>query len=250
MIALVTGASSGIGFEMAKELSKRGYDIIAVAREKAKLEKLKKKIKTNIIYIVKDLSDENECVELYNEVKKYNVDILVNNAGFGDYGFFETTKIDNDMSMINVNIRAVHILTKLFLKDMKERNEGYILNMSSLASFTPGPLMAEYYATKAYVTKLTTSIAKEINTSKSNVHISVVCPGPVDTNFNNVAGVAFSVKPLTAEYVAKYALNKMFKNKLMIIPGFFNKLAAFFSRITPDFILSAVTYNIQKRKRR
>ena len=150
--------------------------------------------------------------------------------------------------MIDLNIKAVHILTKLILKDMEDRNSGYILNVASSAAFQPGPLMATYYATKSYVYNLSEAIYYEEKKKKKNVHISVLCPGPVDTNFNNVAGVKFGVKPMTSKKVAKYAIDNMFKNKLLIIPGFTMKLIRFFIRFIPNKLLLRMTYNIQKKK--
>ena len=189
MKALVTGASSGIGRDMAKYLSSLGYDIIAVARDGEALNKLKQNLQTNMEIISMDLSEEEDCKELYNTVKNKKIDILVNNAGFGDFGEFADTDLDKDMKMINVNIKAVHILTKLFLKDMVKRNSGHILNVASIAGFMPGPLMATYYSTKAYIVRFTQSIYTELKKKKSKVKISVLCPGPVNTNFNKVAKV-------------------------------------------------------------
>ena len=144
---------------------------------------------------------------------------------------------------------AVHILTKAILKDMEKKNFGYILNVSSSAAFQPGPLMATYYATKSYVYQLTCALYYEEKKKKNNIHISVLCPGPVDTNFNDVANVNFSVSPLSSDYVARYSIEKMFKNKMIIIPGIKMKLAKFFSRFVSDKFLLKIIYNIQKRKR-
>ena len=131
---------------------------------------------------------------------------------------------------------------------MKKKNSGYILNVASSAAFEPGPLMATYYSTKAYVLRLTTSIYEELRREKSNVVVSCLCPGPVDTNFNNVAGVKFSIKPLTSKYVSEIAIKKMFKKKLIIIPGFKMKLAVFFSRFVSTKRLAKMVYKIQKKK--
>ena len=150
--------------------------------------------------------------------------------------------------MINTNIKAVHILTKQILKDMEERNSGYILNVASSAAFQPGPLMATYYATKSYVYRLTEALYYEEKKKKKNIHVSVLCPGPVDTNFNNVAGVKFGVKALDSKYVAKYAIDKMFRNKMIIIPGFTLKLAKFFERFLSEKTLLRLAYKIQKKK--
>lgn len=248
MKALVTGASSGIGYEISKYLAKRGYDIIVVARNRQALENLKKEIKTNVQIVCMDLSVVDNCVKLYENFKDENIDVLINNAGFGMYGNFDVLDINKEIEMINVNILACDILTKLFLKDMKKRDSGYILNVGSIAGFMPGPLMSSYYASKSYVVKLTQAIRKELKKSKSGVSVSVLCPGPVNTNFNNTAGVKFAVRPLSSEYVAKYAVDMLFKKKLVIVPGFTIKLARFFSKFTPDNILAEITYYIQTKK--
>ena len=248
MKALITGASSGIGREMAIYLSQLGYDLIVVARRKERLEKLKKICKTNVEIIDLDLSVTNNCLKLYDKVKNKDIDILVNNSGFGLCGEFIETSLDKELEMINVNINALHILTKLFLKDMIKKNEGYILNVASSAAFAPGPLMATYYSTKNYVLRLTESIYWELKESKTNVSISALCPGPVDTELNDVANVKFAFKPLTSKYVAKYAIDKMFKNKLVIVPGLSMKLNRLLSKIVPDKLISIVIYHSQKKK--
>lgn len=248
MKALVTGASSGIGYEISKYLAKRGYDIIVVARNRQALENLKEEIKTNVQIVCMDLSVVDNCVKLYENFKDENIDVLINNAGFGMYGNFDILDMNKEIEMINVNILACDILTKLFLKDMKKRDSGYILNVGSIAGFMPGPLMSSYYASKSYVVKLTQAIRKELKKSKSGVSVSVLCPGPVNTNFNNTAGVKFAVRPLSSEYVAKYAVDMLFKKKLVIVPGFTIKLARFFSKFTPDNILAEITYYIQTKK--
>jgi len=248
MKALVTGASSGIGFDIAKKLGERGYDIIAVAQSEQRLQKLKDTLKGNVKVIRMDLSAHENCRNLYEQIKSDDIDILINNAGFGGLGDFSETDLDRELTMIGTNISAVHILTKLFLKDMIKKDRGYILNVASIAAFMPGPLMATYYATKAYVLRLTQAIHTELKSKKSNVVISVLCPGPVDTRFNEVSGANFKIKPLTSDYVAEYALKKMFRRKLVIVPGFTIKLARLSSKIVPDSILSAAAHYIQKRK--
>ena len=248
MKALVTGASSGIGLEMARYLDSLGYEVILVAREKEKLESVAKMLTHKPKIIVMDLSQVEDIKSLYVLVKNDDIDILVNNAGFGLCGNFSETDLSKELNMIDLNIKSVHILTKLFLKDMKRKNKGYIMNVASSAAFQSGPLMATYYSTKSYVYRLTESIWYELKKENSNVKVSCLCPGPVDTNFNKVAGVNFSVKPLTAEYVAKYAVDKMLKGKLLIIPGFKMKCAKFFGRFLPDKTLMKITYNIQKNK--
>lgn len=248
MKALITGASSGIGYNMAKYLNSMGYSLVLVARDKEKLQKIQKELSGEVKIVVADLSNESKLKELYVLCKNDNIDILVNNAGFGLFGEFTETDLNKELEMIDVNIKAVHILTKLFLKDMKKRNKGYILNVSSAASFQAGPLMATYYATKSYVTKLTLAIYEELRRDKSNVHISCLCPGPVNTNFNNVANVQFSMKSLSSEYVARYAIDKMFQNKLIIIPGIKMKFTIFFNRLVSNKLAIRIAYKFQKKK--
>ncbi len=248
MKALITGASSGIGYNIAKYLNSMGYSLILVARDKEKLQKIQKELSGEVKIVVADLSNESKLKELYVLCKNDNIDILINNAGFGLFGEFTETDLNKELEMIDVNIKAVHILTKLFLKDMKKRNKGYILNVSSAASFQAGPLMATYYATKSYVTKLTLAIYEELRRDKSNVHISCLCPGPVNTNFNNVANVQFSMKSLSSEYVARYAINKMFQNKLIIIPGIKMKFTIFFNRLVSNKLAIKIVYKVQKKK--
>ena len=166
MLALIIGASSGIGRDMARILSEKGYDLILVARRKTKLQALKKELNTNVECIVMDISTTFNCMELYQEVKDKDIDILINNAGFGLFGEFCETNLDKELDMIDLNIKAVHTLTKLFLKDFKKKNKGYILNVASSAAFLPGPLMATYYGTKAYVLRFTESIHEELKKKK------------------------------------------------------------------------------------
>lgn len=249
MLALVTGASSGIGYEIAIALSALGYDIIAVGRNEKNLNKLKEKCITNVKIEKVDLINIENITSLYEKYKEEKIDILVNSAGIGDIGVFYNTDLKKDLEVITLNITATHMLTKLFLKDMVKRDSGYILNISSSAAFAPGPLMATYYASKSYVHKLSTSISKELKKTKSKVVVSVLCPGPVDTDFNNKLNISFSVKPVSAKYVAKYALDKLLnKKKKVIIPGVKNKIGVFFSKILPNKILEEYIYNMQKGK--
>lgn len=199
MKALITGASSGIGRDVARELSKKGYDLILVARDENKLQQLKQELTTNIEIVSLDLSNVENCKELYEKHK--DIDILINNAGFGDCGKFWETDLDKEIQMIQTNIIAYHVLTKLYLKNMKEKDSGIILNVASIAGFMPGPLMATYYATKNYVVKLSESIREELRKDKSKVQISILCPGPVNTNFNKVANVEFDLKGLDRKSV-------------------------------------------------
>lgn len=285
MWALVTGASSGIGRDMAKYLYSLGYNLILVARDHEKMEELKTELYTKyrqeeekenrknkddknsnskdskpkkvnletkqeiLIYSI-DLSKKEECIKLYENTKNIEIDLLINNAGFGTFGEFSKTDLEKEVNLINTNITAVHILTKLYLKDMIKRNKGHILNVASIAGMEPGPLMAAYYASKAYVIRLSRAVNKELKKSKSDVKISILCPGPVDTNFNNVANVVFKAPSMPSEKVAKYAIDKTLKGKLIIIPGILNKSVRFFSKVLPDAVLEECAYHIQSRKRK
>lgn len=246
MKALITGASSGMGRDMAKILSQKGYDLILVARDEKKLEEVKKQLKTETKIVVMDISNEENCKKIYEENK--DIDILINNAGFGDCGHFEETSLDKDIQMIHTNIIAYHILTKLYLKEVIKKDSGKILNVASIAGFMPGPLMTTYYSTKNYVVRFSESIREELRRKKSKVQISILCPGPVDTNFNKVADVEFALKGLSSEYVAKYAINKFFKGKFYIVPGWKIKLARIGAKLAPASFVAKISYNMQKRK--
>jgi short-subunit dehydrogenase len=244
MKALITGASSGIGREFAKLLAHKGYDLILVARDEDKLNTLKKELNTNIKTITVDLSIEDNCKKLYAE--NPDIDLLINNAGFGDCGNFTNTSLDKEISMINTNITAYHILTKLYLIDMKKVNKGHILNVASIAGFMPGPLMATYYATKSYVVRLSEGIREELKKENSNVKISILCPGPVKTNFSKVANVKFNLREASSYSVAKYAIDHL--NSFYIIPGIDIKFARLGAKLFPSSLVAKVTYMIQKKK--
>lgn len=248
MKALVTGASSGIGRDMAIYLSRLGYDLILVARREDKLLLLKEKIKTDVQIVSLDLAIPDNCYKLYDMVKNQDTDILINNAGFGLFGRFTDTNIEEELNMIDINIKAVHILTKLFLKDFVKNNKGYILNVASTAGFFSGPLMSTYYATKGYILKLTEAINQELKKQKSNVYVGLLCPGPVNTEFNEVANVRFNLKSMESNDVAIYAINKMLKKKTIIIPGIINKFLVVTGKILPRNLMTKITYKIQRRK--
>ena len=246
MKALITGASSGIGRDIARNLSEKGYDLVLVARDLKKLEDLKSELKTNIEIESMDVSVVENCKNLHEKHK--DIDILVNNAGFGDCGYFTKTNLDKELSMINTNIVAYHILTKLYLQDMKQKDSGKILNVASIAGFMPGPLMATYYATKAYVVRLSEAIREELRKESAKVQISILCPGPVDTNFNKVADVQFALKGLSSKYVANYAVDKLLKGKFYIVPGWKIKLAKLGAKMAPNNLVAKVSYKMQRRK--
>lgn len=246
MKALVTGASSGIGREIAIALDSLGYDIIAVARREDRLLELKNTLKNNTEIMVADLSDSKECFRIFETFP--DIDILINNAGFGVFGDFSETDLKAELSMISVNIKALHILCKLYLKSFKTKNSGRILNVASSAAFFPGPMFSSYYASKAYVFRLSRAISRELKKVKSSVTVSVLCPGPVETEFSEVAGVSFGMGALSAKKVAELAVKKMLSGKTVITPGFLIKFTHLMSKLAPDSICERVVYMIQKKK--
>lgn len=250
MLALITGASSGMGRDMARILSKMGYDLILLARRRERLLELKKELDTNVTVISMDLSIVQNNYKLYEKVKNKNIDILINNAGFGLFGEFVKTEIETELKMIDLNVVAYHILTKLFLQDFVRKDKGYILNVCSSAGFMAGPRMATYYATKNYITKLTMAINEELRVSKSHVVVSALCPGPVATEFNQVAHGTFAIREASSYEVAKYAIDKLMKKKMIIVPTLLMKLTLFFNRFVPYRLALYIAYKIQMRKSR
>lgn len=249
MKALITGASSGIGREIAKYLATLGYDLIIVARNLEKLNALKSELaNTNVQVVTKDFNNEQDSFDLYEQLKDEKIDFLVNNAGYGAYGKFLEVPLDKEIGLIHTNIVAVHVLTKLFLQDMAKRNSGYILNVGSAAGFLAGPTFSSYYASKNYVVRLTQAIHEELRRDKINVKVSALCPGPVQTNFNDVANVKFCIRGLTPEYVAKYAIDKTLKGKMIITPGFEMKATKVLQHFASEKLLTRISYNVQMKK--
>lgn len=240
---LITGATSGIGESFVKLLYKENT-IIAVGRNTHKLKELEETY--NCITKNCDVSEIDNCVKLFEEFK--DIDVLINNAGFGDLGYFTDTNLDKEISMINTNITGMHILFKLYLKEMVKKDFGYILNVASVAGFLPGPLMATYYGTKNYVVRLTKGVQYELKKQKSNVYAGLLCPGPVDTNFNKVANSKFNLKSQTADEVALLGIKGMFKKKKVISSSLSVKFARLGSKILPDSFLVPVTYKMQNKK--
>ena len=248
MKALVTGASSGIGKQMAYYLADKNIDLILVARNKKAMEKIKKEVNVSVKIISLDLTKIENVYKLYEQTKSEKIDILINNAGFGLFGTFAETNLDRELEMIDLNIKAYHILTKLYLKDFIKKDSGYILNVCSSAGFMAGPRLSTYYATKNYITKLTMAINEELRQAGSNVSISALCPGPVNTNFNKVAHGEFSIREADPAYVTKYAIDKMFARKMLIVPTFKMKLTLFANRFAPYRLQLLIAYHIQGKK--
>lgn len=248
MKAVITGASSGIGRSMAVYLSSIGYEVCAAARNEDALIALSKSITTDYSYHVIDLSCEKNCYELYEKLKNEKIDIFINNAGFGVYGEFTATSLKRETDMLRLNITAVHILTKLFVNKMARDGGGIVLNVASTAGFMMGPLLSSYYASKAYVLRLSQAIDEELRQSKSSVRVAVLCPGPVKTGFDKVAGVSASLRGHSAQYTAQYAIDKALKGKRIIIPGVGNKILVMMSKFVPERLLAKINYRIQKKK--
>lgn len=231
--ALITGASSGIGEELARIHAAAGDNLVLVARTETKLQALKKELQTrhniNVTYIVKDLTQPAAAREVYDEVKQLGitVDYLINNAGFGGLGKFHEREWEKDLAMINLNIVALTALTRFFLPDMVQRNSGRILNVSSTASLLPGPLQAVYYATKAYVTSFSNAVAEELH--DTNVTVTALLPGATETKFGSVSGMDKTVmfkNTASAKEVAQDGYDGMMAGKLDVISGlgFANKI--------------------------
>ena len=248
MKALITGASSGIGRDFARLLVHEYDELVLVARDKERLTKVKdelNKIPDKRIKIeTADLCDYKNCIKVFEDNK--DVDLLINCAGFGDCGYFEKTDLEKDVNMINTNITALHTLTKLYLGDMKKNKKGHILNVASIAAFMPGPLMATYYSSKAYVLKLSESIREELRKTNSPVKISVLCPGPVKTNFEKNANVKFQISKASSSDVARYAIKHL--NKFYITPSFGVKMARIGSKLLPSSLLAKFVYKVQKKR--
>ena len=247
-IALVTGASSGIGLEMSRQLSREGYELILVARSEEKLRAVAKEL-GNAKVIVADLALPDAPQRVFDAAG--TVDVLVNNAGFGVAGPFSETDLTVELEIIQVNIAALTHLTKLFLRPMLERNSGHIVNVASTAAFQPGPLMAVYYATKAYVLSFSEAIADELR--NTGVKVTALCPGPTATGFADVAGMnesrLFSVaKPMSSRRVARYGVQAMHHGKRVAIPGIANKVMMQSLRVSPRRLVVALVRKLQEKR--
>ena len=247
--AVITGASAGIGAEFARRLSAKGFPLVLVARRRDRLERLAKELKTDCVVMEADLSREEECYRVMDQLRERKVGIFINNAGFGDCGRFVETDLAKEMDMVQLNVKALHILMKLMLRQMQEAGGGYILNVASSAGLMPaGPYMATYYATKSYVTSLTQAVAQELREEGSRVYVGCLCPGPVDTEFNSVANVEFALKGISAGYCAAYALEQMAKRQVVIIPPRLMQAAMLGGRFLPQSLYVKIAARQQKKK--
>jgi len=254
--ALITGASGGIGYDLAKIAGADGRNLILVARSAEKLNtlavELRKNNDTEVVTIAVDLSDEKGVNKLLDEIASQNlkVDILVNNAGFGDFGDFSKADLSKNMEMIRLNIGALTQLTHAIMQQMIGSGKGRIMNVASTAAFLPGPGMAVYYASKAYVLSFSEALSRELK--GSGVTVTTLCPGPTDTSFATAAGLGKSLMhrmlpPATSAEVAKAGYKAMMKGKTIEIPGFMNKLTAITPRLTPRSIVRDMIYGIHKK---
>lgn len=251
--AMITGASSGIGREFARQLARKGYSLILVARREIRLKKLAEELEkygSHAKIIAADLSQPEECVRVIKETADLPIKIFINNAGFGACGNFTDTDAETELQMIDVNVKAMHLLMKLMLKKMeKQGKSGYILNVASSAGLLPaGPFMATYYATKAYMVSLARAVAVEQRSKRSHIYVGALCPGPVDTEFNDVAKVKFALPGITPQYCASYALEQMRKRKTVIVPKFTIRAAATMARFVPHKMLIPMIGQLQKKK--
>lgn len=255
--ALITGASGGLGLEMARIFAREGYDLVLVARREDKLVALKSELEAayriKAAVFAKDLSQKDAANEVFSftEARGILVDILVNNAGFGDYGPFTERAWQKQYEMVQLNITALMQLTHCYLKPMLARQSGKILNIASVASFQPGPLMSVYYATKAFVLSFTEALSVELR--HSGITVTALCPGPTKTGFEekaelNESGLFKNLKTATAKEVAEYGYRQMQKNRVIAIQGFRNRSMLFMGKLAPRKLVRRFVYGIQKRR--
>lgn len=252
---LITGASGGIGYELSGIFAANGYDLILVARRKETLhevaEQLKEQYRVTVKVVVKDLSDPKSPEELFHELHKerLHVDVLVNNAGFATYGLFKDIDLGKELEEMQLNMVTLTHLTKLFLHGMLQKKDGKILNVASTAAFQPGPLMAVYYATKAYVLSLSEALADELQ--GTGVTVTALCPGPTKTGFSGRADMGksrlFRGKIMDARRVAQAGYKALMKGKTIVIPGLKNRLFVFGVRLTPRKLVTKIVRRIQDR---
>lgn len=255
-VALITGASQGIGYELAKICAREEHDLILIARDKPRLQLIAKELAREfsiaVHVIPKDLAESQSPAQIYSAVQRQGlqVDMLINNAGFGNLGPFLETPWQKESDMIALNIAALTELTSLFAKDMVSRKEGKILNVSSLAAFFPGPYMSVYYATKAYVLSFSLALSRELK--GTGVTVTTLCPGPTHSEFQKRAGIRdvsiFKSGVMSTERVAQAGYRGMSRGKVIVIPGLKNKLSVFLARFVPRSVLSGVVVRMQTKR--
>ncbi|MFO7968902.1 MAG: SDR family oxidoreductase [Candidatus Izemoplasmatales bacterium] len=246
MLALITGASSGIGKELAIQLANKNYNLILIARRIDKLKNLRSKLKNVEVTIYQtDLSNIEQLNKLIDNIKDKKIDLFINNAGFGIVGESYNIPTENELNMIDLNIKSLHILTKFALTHM---DSGKIVNISSLAAYLPTPKLASYAATKAYVSNYSEAINYELKKANKPLKVLTVAPGPVKTEFNKVAKAKQKLKALDVKTCVKIIIKGIEKNKSLIIPGFKMKLLYFLTRLMPKKLILNASYKIQNKK--
>ena len=253
--ALITGASGGIGLELARQFAQNGFDLVLVARSRNKLQQLADELQSqyqiSVAVLVKDLTEPSAPDEIYAELQERGtaVNILINNAGFATYGFFNELDLQRELAMIQLNVAALTHLTWLFLQGMVAAGDGKILNVSSTAAFQPGPLMAVYYATKAYVLSFSEAVANEL--ADKGVTVTALCPGPTASGFQSRAEMEDSKLVqgglMSAAEVAKSGYDGLMAGKTVIIPGAKNRILAMSPRFLPRKMVTNVVRNTQER---
>lgn len=251
MYALITGASSGIGREIAVQLAEKKTNLILVARRIDRLNELKETltIKYGIDVVVKqfDISKQENCLALHEEVKSYRPELVINNAGFGRVGPFDQIPLEDEINMLELNVLSLHTLTKLFIGSMEK---GVILNVASMAAFLPTPLLATYAASKAYVLSFSRAIDYEQRKEKTGIRVLALCPGPVRTEFGIVAKASkLSLPGMEADRCARIAIKGITRKKSKIIPGFSMKFLQFILRFIPTSVILAISYKVQNKRK-
>ena len=249
----ITGASSGIGREFARRYAKMGCRLILTARRAARLEALAEELRqahgTVCRILTADLAREEECTRLCKELEGETLDIFINNAGFGVCGSYLETDAAKEEEMVRVNVEAMARLFRFAVRKMQAAGGGTILNVASSAGLLPGgPYMAGYYASKAYVASLTRGVAEELRQMHSPVYVCALCPGPVDTEFNDRAGVIFALKGITPEFCVDEALLGMMRHKIIIVPSAFMRLCTSVQKLVPTPLLMPIVARQQKKK--
>lgn len=252
--AVITGASSGLGKCFAEIMAEHGYNLVLIARREEELKKLAANMEhrygCSTVVVRADLGDMKQVQQCFAVLNRLDVEIFINNAGFGEAGRFTETSLEKELSMIDVNIKAMHIFAKMMTKYFAKRGRGYLLNVASSAGLFPaGPFMATYYASKAYVVSLTKAIAEEVRQAGINLYVGCLCPGPVDTEFNKVANVDFALKGITPQYCTQYAYQEMMKGTMVIVPTLRMKAAVLASKVLPESLVLRITAMQQKRKK-
>ncbi len=247
--ALITGASSGIGYHFALKLDSLGYNTIIVARREERLKELAVKLINDPVILPYDLEDEDNCKNLLEKIKAYNIEIFINNAGLGDLNLFNEMDINKAIRIIDVNIKALTILFHGLLNQFINNNNGIIINVSSIAGLLPaGPYMSVYYATKSYVTSLTRAVDYEIK-NKYNIKVKALCPGPVDTEFNEVANSKFKLKSISPDKCVNYTIKKLKSKRIILTPTIGVRITELFSRFIPIKLLLYFCSKNQKKKK-